>query len=150
MDRQEWLLKRNCSLTPRQTLAAFVVLCGLPFGVALAFLFLHGTWIVLAFAAMEMTAVAAAFLHYARHAADREHLELADGSLLVEQFSAGSVRQIRLDACWTRVHQPFDGHGMIELEARGVKVEVGRYATEARRRQLAQELRTMLRGYRVI
>ena len=146
MARQEWLLKRNCSLTPRQTMAAFAVLCALSFGIALAFLLLHGTWIVFAFAIVEMTAVAVAFLHYARHATDREHIALADGCLLVEQFSADVVRQTRLDACWTRISQSRHGHGMIALEARGIKVEVGRFATEEKRRQIAQELRRGLRG----
>lgn len=146
MDRQEWLLKRNCSLTPCQTMMAFAVLCALPFGTGLVIMLLHGTWIVLGFATVEMTAVAIAFLHYAQHATDREYIALDDGCLLIEQFSAGAVRQIRLDPCWIRVTSPRHGHDMIALEARGVRVEVGRFVTEQKRRQIAQELRQGLRS----
>ncbi|HYD81900.1 MAG TPA: DUF2244 domain-containing protein [Paucimonas sp.] len=144
--RREWLLKRNCSLTPRQTMWAFAVLCALSFGVALAFLLLLGTWIVVVFAIVEMAGVGAAFLHYARHAVDCEHIALADGCLLVEQFSAGTVRQTRLDPCWIRVIPPRHGSDMITLEARGVRVEIGRFATEPQRCRMALELRQGLRG----
>ena len=37
MDRQEWLLKRNCSMTPSQTMKAFVMLCALSFAVGVIF-----------------------------------------------------------------------------------------------------------------
>lgn len=141
MDRQEWLLKRNCSLTPCQAMTAFAVLCVLPFGIALAVMLLHGTWIVLGFALLEMTMIVLAFLHYARHAMDREYIVLDDACLLIEQFNAGVVRQIRLDPCRIRVTSPRHGHDMIALEARGIKVEVGRFVTEQKRRQIAQELR---------
>lgn len=146
MDRQEWLLKRNCSLTPCQTMMAFAVLCMLSFGIALVVMLVLGTWIVLGFATVEMTSVALALLHYARHATDHEHIVLDDGCLLIEQFSAGTLRQTRLDTCWIRVASPPHGHGMIALEARDIRVEVGRFATEQRRRQIAQELRQGLRG----
>lgn len=146
MDRQEWLLKRNCSLTPCQTMRAFAVLCVLPFGIALAVMLLHGTWIVLGFATVEMTLVALALLHYARHATDREHIVLDDGYLLIEQLNAGTLRQTRLDSCWIHVTSPPHRHGMIALEARGIRVEVGRFATEQKRYQIAQELRQGLRG----
>jgi uncharacterized membrane protein len=150
MDAQEWLLRRNCSLTPRQTITALIVLCALPFAVGMMFLLLHGIWIVLGFATAEISAAAAAFLHYARHATDREHIALADGYLLVEQFSAGMVRQIRLDPCWTRVTPPRHMRDMVMLEARDVRIEVGRFLTRDKRLLLAQELRQGLIGRSLI
>jgi uncharacterized membrane protein len=146
MARQEWLLKRNCSLTPCQTLGAFAVLCVLPFGVALAVMLVHGTWIVLDFAIVEMSLVGLAFLHYARHASDREHIVLDDDGLLIEQFNADRVRKIHLDAHWLRVTSPRNGRDMISLEARGMRVEVGRFVPDQTRRRIAEELRHGLRG----
>lgn len=146
MDRREWLLKRNCSLTPRQTLAAFIALCASAFAVGVAFMLLHGTWIVLGFATIEIFAVGVAFLHYARHATDREHIALTGNCLLVEQFNAGTVLQTRLDAGRIQVVPPRNGREMIVLEARGTRIEVGRFVTEAVRRQVALELRRDLRG----
>lgn len=141
MDRQEWLLKRNCSLTPRQTIAAFAVLCALSFGIAFIVVLVHGTWLVFAFALAEMIAVAAAFLHYARHAMDCERIVLGDGCLLIEQSIAGRVQEIRLEPCWLHVTSPRNGRDMIALEARGVKVEIGRFITEQARQRIAKELR---------
>lgn len=145
MIRHEWLLKRNCSLSPRQLAFAYAVLFFMSFAVAMLCL-LHGAWQVFAFSIVEMTAVAAAFLHYARHATDHEHIALSEGCLLVEQVLAGEVRQIRLDPYWTRIGMPHGPRDLISLQSGGVKVEVGRFVTEAKRRQIAQELRQELRG----
>ncbi|HYD80764.1 MAG TPA: hypothetical protein VEC06_13220 [Paucimonas sp.] len=49
---------------------------------------------------------ALAFLHYARHATDREHIVLADDCLLVERSGAEAVRQVGLDACRASVTAP--------------------------------------------
>lgn len=144
MDRHEWVLKRNCSLTPRQTITAFAVLCALSFAVGVAFMFLHGTWVVLGFAVIEMSAIAMAFLHYARHATDHEHIALNRNCLLIEKFIAGRVLQVRLDTSRIRVTPPRNGREMIVLESRGVRVEVGRFVPEAMRRQVALELRSGL------
>lgn len=146
MDRQEWLLKRNCSMTPRQTMKAFFVLCALSFAVGVIFMLLQGTWVVLGYAMVEMSAVALAFLHYARHATDHEYIALTGNCLLVEQLDAGVALQIWLDASRIHVMPPRNGRDMIVLESRGVKVEVGRFLTEKMRRQVAQELRSGLSG----
>jgi uncharacterized membrane protein len=145
MEKHEWLLKRNCSLAPRQLAFAYALLCLLSLAVSLPFA-LHGAWIVLAFTFLELLLAAAAFLHYARHATDREHIALIDGCLLVERIEAGETRQTRLDRYWTRVIAPRDDRDLINLEARGIKVEVGRFVTEAARRQFVLELRRELRG----
>lgn len=142
--KHEWLLKRNCSLSPRQLAIAYAVLCAASLAVALMFT-LQGAWLVLAFSVFEMVVVALAFLHYARHATDHEHIALLDGCLLVETIEAGKVRQTRLDPHWTRIALPNRTQDLINLEAKGVRIEVGRHVTVAKRRQFAQELRQELR-----
>lgn len=143
MCRHEWHLKRNCSLSPRQLGIAYIVLFVMSFVVAAAFTLL-GAWHVIAWAALEMAAVALAFLHYARHATDHEHIALMDDCLLVEHVSAGETRQVRLDPCWLRIALPRHAQDLICLEARGIRIQVGRFVTEARRRQFVQELREEL------
>lgn len=140
----EWLLKRNCSLAPRQLAFAYAALCLMSFSVAVMFTLL-GAWYVLIFAVLEMSAVALAFLCYARHATDREHIALADDCLLVERSVAGQVEQTRLDPYWTRIVPPMRPQDLINLEAKGIKIEVGRFVTPAKRRRVAQELRQELR-----
>lgn len=143
MVAREWILKRNCSLAPRQLALAFVVLCTVSLLVATAFA-LRGAWYVLGFAVLESLAVGLAFLLYARHATDRERIALGEDCLLVELVNMEQVTQFRLDPRSTRVEPPASDQPLIRLEANGSKVEVGRFLTEWKRRELARELRRAL------
>lgn len=139
MDKREWLLKRNCCLTPRQLGMAYCVLVILSCVVA-ALCAIAGLWQVALFTLLELVAVAAAFLVYARHASDCEHIELSPGCLLIEQYDGEQVRQVRLDPMAARIGIPLRYQDLIQVEARGVRVEVGRHVTASRRRQIAREL----------
>lgn len=144
---QYWILKRNCSLTPRQSGAVYGLLCTASFGIALVFL-LQGIWIVLAFALLEMLAVGFALLHYARHALDVERIALLDGWLVVERIDAGRREEIRLDPIRLRVLGPAPRvQKLIRLESRDQIVEIGRYVSEPIRAQVAQELNRALRSH---
>ncbi len=145
MNPQEWLLKRNCSLSPRQLALVYALLCTTSFGVAILFT-IQGAWYVLGFAVLEMAAVALAFIHYARHATDCEHIALADGCLLVERIVAGKSEQVRLDVNWTLIEPPARNQDLINLKAKGITIGVGQFVTAAKRRQVAQELRQGLRN----
>ena len=48
----EWLMKRNCSLSPRQALLVYALLCTATLGIAVVFT-VQGAWMVLAFALVE-------------------------------------------------------------------------------------------------
>lgn len=145
--KHEWLLKRNCSMSPRQVAIAYGMLCLFTFVIASAFA-LHGMWVVLAYALLETCGLALALLHYARHATDQEHILLSDSCLLVERFRAGECEQVRLDPYWTRIGQPTRRSTLIRLESRGVSVEVGGLVSEELRRKVAAELRAELRASR--
>ena len=60
-----WLIKRNCSASPRQLAGVLVsvVVISFAFGVAFA---TQGLWMVLPFVGLEVLAVAAAFIFYGR------------------------------------------------------------------------------------
>jgi uncharacterized membrane protein len=143
MDKNEWFLRRNCSLSPWQLGCAFGSLCAVMLVIALLFA-VRGTWVVLAFAGLEIAAVAWAFFHYARRATDHEHIALADGCLLVERIEAGQTHQTRLNPHRTHIIFPKRYQDLIDLEANGVTVQVGRFATATRRREVAEELRKEL------
>jgi uncharacterized membrane protein len=144
--KRDWILKRNCSLSPRQLAIAYALLCSGALGIALIFV-LQGIWFVFAFAVLELAGVALALLHYARHALDHEHIALTEGSLLVERVRGGRREAIRLDPHWTRISLPDQRRrALIQIESRGVKVEVGAFVSEAMRQQVALELRRELRG----
>jgi uncharacterized membrane protein len=142
----DWLMKRNCSLTPRQALLVYALLCTATLGIALVFT-LRGAWMVLAFAIVETTAVGAALLHYSRHALDHERIRLAEGCLLVEHADGARRTAVRLDPGHARVSLPDRGmRSLVLIEARGVRVEIGRYLTPAARLELVRALRAALRG----
>jgi len=143
MDTQEWTLRRNCSTTPRQLALAYAALCFISLAVATIFT-LRGAWYILGFAIVEMSAVGWAFVVFARHATDREHIELRGDCLLVELIQIERVHQFRLDSHRTRVDMPRSSDELIGLEASGMRVEVGRFLTERKRRELAQELKCAL------
>ncbi len=144
MQARDWVLKRNCSITPRQLGQAYLAIC-LSSGVIALVWALHGAWYVLAYAVLELAAVGLAFLLYGRHAADRERIVLNEGVLQVEVVEAERVRRVSLDAQRARVETPERG-ALVTIRAVGTTVEVGRFVPEEQRRQFARELSLALRG----
>jgi uncharacterized membrane protein len=142
--KHEWTLKRNCSISPRQAMNAYGALAGLTLGVGLAFT-LHGFWFVLVFCLLEIAGITVALLHFARHVCDREHIALSTECLLIECIDAGQLHQVRLDPYWTRIALPDHRRGLIRLESRGVRIDIGRLVPQCQRTRVAQELRAALR-----
>lgn len=148
MIKREWDLRRNCAIAPRQLGFFYAILCATSFTVAIGFT-LHGAWFVLVFAVLEMSAVAAAFLVYAWHATDREHIAMLDDYLLVELIQAQEVRRFKLDLHAIRIAVQETNKGLIDIEALGTRVEVGRFLTKWKRREFVLELRQELQRNQV-
>ena len=141
----EWVLKRNCSITPAQLLVAYGGLCMLSLGVA-GFFWAQGARLVMPFAWCELLAVGAAMLEFARHAGDRERIALGDGRLLVEWTHGSDVELVEFAQDAVRVQARCDGRSLIEVSGRGKWMAVGRYVRPEWRPLLADELRDALRG----
>ncbi|NUU02637.1 DUF2244 domain-containing protein [Herbaspirillum robiniae] len=139
METREWILKRNCSIAPRQLAWVFAILCAVSLAIALAFT-VHGAWTILIFSVIELSAVGIAFLMYARHATDREHVVLEDDCLIVEVTQAGEANLVRLDLRRARIDFPGARQALVGLESSGMRVEVGRFMSEWKRREFAREL----------
>ena len=148
MATREWVLKKNCSISPRQLAKAYLAICGASLMVASYFTW-QGAWLIMVFAVLEMAAVATAFLYFGRHATDRECIALNEAELVVELVRAEKTSQFRLDPCRTKVAMPALRHGLIGLEGNASRVEVGRFLTERKRREFAEELNQELLGYRI-
>lgn len=140
----QWLLKRNCSLAPRQLLGLYLSLCLLTFGIAAVFWRL-GASLVMPFAGVELLAIGGAFLLYARHAADSESIRLRRGSLTVQRTHGPHVEQVEFEASWVRVEPQGGDRSLIELSGQGRHIAIGRFVRPELRRQLADELRWALR-----
>jgi uncharacterized membrane protein len=140
MADREWLLKRNCSISPRQLLLAYSGLCAASLAIAIMFT-LRGAWYVLGFSVLELSIVGCALLYYARHATDSERIVLRDNSLLVELMQGGRIRSFTLARRDIRLMPLAAQRGLIRLESSGTGVEVGRYLTARKRHELLLELR---------
>lgn len=140
-----WSLKRNCSVTPAQLGWLYASICAVSLGVA-GFCWSLGATLVLPFTALELVAVAVAFLAYARHATDGERIRLLQEQLVVELETAGRMRRCEFARAWVRVEVAEDGDRMIEVSGMGRSVQVGRFLRADLRPVVAREIRQALRG----
>lgn len=144
----EWTLKRNCSMSPRQFASLFASLAIVSVGVASIFAY-SGAWWILVFAFIEIAALAAAFVAYARHAGDYERIVVTPDAVIIE-FNSGTelVRQ-QAHPALARVEYPYPADtggrdSLIGLALGGEAVEVGRFVPWLKREGLAQEIRAHL------
>ncbi len=101
---------------------------------------------VMPFAWLELAAVGAALLVYARHAGDGEKIVLGDGRLVIELETAGRLRRAEFNAQWVQV-EPSAGDGsLISVFGQGRSVVVGRHVRPELRPALAREIRSALRA----
>ena len=140
----QWLLKRNCSITPGQLVAVYLSLCVVSLLIG-AFFYAQGAPLVLAFTALELAVVGAALLLLVRHAGDHETLTLSGRSLQVQQRYASREESTEFTADWLTV-EPAAGQGsLVELSGRGQTIRVGRFLRPELRAAFACELRLALR-----
>jgi uncharacterized membrane protein len=139
-----WFLKRNCSVTPAQLGWLYASLCVVTLAIGTFFWF-QGAVLILPFAWLELAAVGFAFLVYARHAADGEHILLQGQRLVVELESAGRLERAEFNREWVRVEPSAGDRSLIEVSGQGRRINVGRYLRPELRPALAQEIRRALR-----
>ena len=140
----DWMLKRNCSVTPTQLGWAYGMLCVVSLGIGVGF-WLLGAPFVLGFAWLELIAVGLAFFMYARHASDGEMISLRGSQLVVETESAGRRERAEFNRDWVRVEPRTSDTSLIEVSGQGRSVQVGRYVRPELRPVLAHEIRRALR-----
>lgn len=139
-----WFLRRNCPVSPAQLGWLYASLCVVSLGIGTFFWF-RGAVMILPFAWLEVLAVGAAFVAYARHAADREHILLQGRRLVVELENAGRLERAEFIRDRVRVEPAADDRSLIEVSGQGRRVSVGRYVRPELRPVLAREIRRALR-----
>lgn len=141
----QWVLRRNCSLTPAQLGGFYLSMCTVSLVIALGFAW-NGAPVVLYFAGIELLLLALALLVYARHATDADTLTLAGQDLTVEQSSGNACKATSFKTPWLSV-EPLHGDGsLIELSGQGQAVRIGRFLRPEARADFARELRAALRA----
>jgi hypothetical protein len=139
-----WHLVRNCSIKPRQLAGFYALLCVISIAIGTGF-WLQGATLVAPFTLLELVVIGAAFLIYARHAADGERVRLDHGRLEVEVERAGTVIRTVFQRQWVRVQAPVTASSLIEVSGQGQTVLLGRHVRPELRPALAQELASALR-----
>jgi uncharacterized membrane protein len=140
----QWLLRRNCSMTPLQLVAFYLAFCAWSLAIAGAFWW-RGATLVMPFASLELLAVGAALFVYSRHAADRERVVLKPGRLTVECTLGSHTDQVDFAPAWVRVEPAHGDRSLIEISGEGKRVAIGRFLRPELRRAFADELRGALR-----
>ena len=148
LESKEWVLKRNCSMSPRQFASLIASLAIVCVGVASIFAY-SGAWWILVFAFVELAALLAAFVAYARHAGDYERVVVTPDAVILEFNSGAEVARQQAHPAFTRVEYPYpagvaNGDSLIGLALGGKAVEVGRFVPRLKRESLAQEMRAHL------
>ena len=101
-----------------------------------------GAWLILPFAGLEVLLLGAAFVLYARHAADYERIEVESGRLTVEVADGGSTARYQMDCARVSMEE-----GRVVLRDAKEELEVGRYLGAEARAELAAELeRKLIQG----
>lgn len=101
-----------------------------------------GAWLVLPFAGLEVLLLGAAFVLYARHAADYERIELEPGRVTVEVANGWRIARYEM-----RDAKVFMQDGRLVLRGAQQELEIGRYLGAEARAELAAELeRKLIRG----
>ncbi|MGU7771466.1 DUF2244 domain-containing protein [Burkholderia sp. MR1-5-21] len=141
---EDWLMKRNCSVSPRQFVLFYASLASVSLAIA-AMLMLWGAWLVMPFTGIELLAVGIAFAIHARHAVDYERIRLFPHRLVIERMDAERLTQIEFNPRWVRVEPGATPRDPIRLVSRGQTVVIGQHLAQYRRAQFADELRMSLR-----
>ena len=141
---RDWLMKRNCAVSPRQFVWFYASLA-LFSAVIAVLLVVRGAWPVLPFTGIEVLAVGVAFVIHARHAVDYERIRLFPNRLLIEQMSGQRLTQYEFNPRWVRVEPGATPRDRITLVSRGESVTVGLHLAQYRRAQFADELRLWIR-----
>jgi uncharacterized membrane protein len=116
-------------------LALVVLAIGTGFAIA-------GAWLVLPFAGLEVLLLAAAYLLYARRAADYERIVLDRGRLTVELAEAHKMSRYEMEARRARVYLENE---RVVLYGAQEQLELGRHLDADSRAEFAAELQKRLR-----
>ena len=136
----QWVIKRNCALSPGQLGCWFGSLT--VFSLLLAgLLALKGAWLVVPFTLVEIAALGVAYLWWGRHAADYERIMVGSGSLSVEISRGERLSRIEHHPAWVRVEYGGARRDPVRIVSSGGAIEIGGLVPEDRRAALANELR---------
>jgi uncharacterized membrane protein len=139
VDGREWLLRRNCMLTPTQLGSLMAVAGLLSLSVALAW-GLVGVWWVLPFALIEIAGLSIAFFVYSRHAADLDRVIVGEVKVVVEVVDGPKRSRFECPNERVQIAYSQDKKSLIQMRLGSNDWHVGRFVPESQREALAKEI----------
>jgi uncharacterized membrane protein len=143
-ERRSWLLQRRALLQRPQLTVLFATLCCPTLGVAAGFAYL-GYWHMLAYALLEMAALAACLWYYGRHLDDYDRIEISESAIVVEQRRGHRRSRYQLNLWTARLLLPARESDAIRFDDCHRQITVGSFLNPSERRHLADELRQCMR-----
>ena len=98
-----------------------------------------GAWLILPFAGLEVLLLGAAYVLYARHAADYERIELDGGHVTVEVAEGARTARYEMDGAKVSLEE-----GRVVLRDAKEELEIGRYLGAEARAEVAAALEKKL------
>lgn len=138
--------KPNVSLSARNRLLSFLLIAGATLAIALFFA-LHGVWMVLPFAGLEIAVLGWAFYHLHCHARDFERITVDDNHVLIETRDYKRSYRTELQRYWARLivrTTPVTRRARLYVRSHGREIEIGRFMNDEERAQVARQMRACL------
>ena len=140
---QTWLMKRNCSFSPKQVGVFYLSIVCFSLLVAIYFLFI-GVWMVIIFTSIEILALTFALYIYSRHALDYEKITIVGKQLLFERSWGGKVQSHEFNTIWTKlVRSESTGRDLV-LKTSAQEVPIGFFIGANEQAQFEKELERYL------
>ncbi|MBU3602663.1 DUF2244 domain-containing protein [Polynucleobacter sp. AM-25C3] len=138
-----WLMKRNCSFSPKQVGVFYLSIVCFSLLVATYFL-LIGVWMVIIFTSIEILALTFALYIYSRHALDYEKITIVGKQLLFERSWGGKVQSHEFNTIWTKlVRSESTGRDLV-LKTSAQEVPIGFFIGANEQAQFEKELERYL------
>ena len=143
-----WLMRRNCSFTPKQVGIFYLSMVCFSCLIT-AYFWWVGAWMVLPFTLIELSVLGIALLIYARHARDYEKITLHNSELIIELNLGYKTTLTQWNAPWVRVKDPESLYDrkkdLVILESGAQTISIGQFILAEKRHDLAKEIRQALR-----
>ena len=142
--QKEWVLKKNCTLSPKQFGSAIFFVGGLSLGIATIWAF-KGVWLVLPFAFAECLALLVAFFVYSRHATDFERVILTNNEICLESEIGGILNSIKISRSWVKARfERNEANGLVLLNSGDTELKIGQFVSLKKRELFFDEIKGFL------
>jgi len=138
-----WLMKRNCSFSPKQAGLFYLSIVSFSLLVAGYFL-LIGVWMIIIFTSIEILALTIALYVYTRHALDYEKITIVGKQLVVERSWGGKIQTDELNTLWTKLHRNDTGRPSLTLKSSTKEVPIGFFVVMNEQEQFEKDLEKYL------